>query len=59
MSEAVLISLITGGFGVLIAFVQRLRKENKTDHGFVVRTLERVETKLDTHINDHAKGEFD
>ena len=59
MSEAILVALITGGFGVMIAFVQVLRRENKSDHGFVVHTLDRIEGKLDNHIDGHAKGDFD
>lgn len=57
MTEAIVVALITGGFGVLIALVQRSRKENSNDHATVVKTLERVETKIDTHINDHARGD--
>lgn len=57
MTEAVLVALITGGFGVLIAIVQKGRKENATDHATVVRTLERVENKIDEHIGDHARGD--
>lgn len=57
MIEAVLVAVVTGAFGVLVALIQRGRKENATDHATVVRTLERVETKIDTHINDHARGD--
>lgn len=57
MTEAVLVALITGGFGVLIAIVQKGRKENSADHATVVRTLERVENKIDEHIGDHARGD--
>jgi len=57
MTEAVLVALITGGFGVLIAILQRFRKENANDHATVLHTLERVETKIDTHIGDHARGD--
>lgn len=57
MTEAVIVALITGGFGVLVAILQQFRKENATDHATVVRTLERVESKIDTHIGDHARGD--
>jgi len=57
MIEAVAVAGITGAFGVLVALIQRGRKENATDHATVVRTLERVESKIDTHINDHARGD--
>ncbi len=58
MTEAVLVAIITGGFGVLIVILQQFRKENATDHATVVRTLDRVETKIDTHIGDHARGDL-
>lgn len=57
MSEAIIVAVITGGFGLLVALVQKGRKENSTDHQTVVKTLERVEGKIDTHINDHARGD--
>jgi len=57
MIETLLVAVVTGAFGVLVALIQRGRKENATDHATVVRTLERVETKIDTHINDHARGD--
>jgi hypothetical protein len=57
MTEAVLVAIITGGFAVIVAVLQQFRKENATDHATVVRTLERVETKIDSHIGDHARGD--
>ena len=57
MTEAVLVAMITGGFGLLVALIQKGRKENATDHATVVRTLERVEGKIDEHIGDHARGD--
>ena len=57
MTEVVIVALITGGFGVLFAILQQFRKENAIDHTTVVRTLERVETRIDTHIGDHARGD--
>jgi len=58
MNEAVLVAIITGGFGVLSVLIQRSRKENRTDHGMVVEGLRRVEDKVDEHIRDHAKGDL-
>lgn len=58
MTEAVLVAIITGGFAVIVAVLQQFRKENATDHATVVRTLERVETKIDSHIGDHARGDL-
>lgn len=58
MSEAVLVAVISGGFGVIGILIQRSRKENRTDHGMVVEGLKRVEDKVDEHIRDHAKGDL-
>jgi hypothetical protein len=63
-SEAVQVALITGGFGVLIALVQKHAKENRADHGVVATKLDhlaeghtRIESKIDNHVTDHAKGQ--
>ena len=58
MSEAIIVALITGGFGLLVAILQQFRKENAIDHATVVATLERVEGKIDEHIRDHARGDL-
>lgn len=64
-AEAVQVALITGGFGVLIALIQKHAKENRADHGVVATKLDhlaaghdRLEAKIDGHVTDHAKGEF-
>ncbi|NBO53649.1 MAG: hypothetical protein EBU84_03435 [Actinobacteria bacterium] len=56
--EAVIVALISLVGGVLVALIQRNRKQEKAEHGMVMQTLTRVETKIDGHIADHAKGEF-
>jgi triphosphoribosyl-dephospho-CoA synthetase len=63
-------SVVTGSFGLLIAYVNRFRKENREDHMTVMdmlrhvnRSVLKVEDKidllddrLDTHIlKDHKK----
>ncbi len=55
----VVVALIGAVSVILVALVEKGRRENKDDHGRVVNALERIETKIDGHINDHAKGEFD
>ena len=62
-------SIVTGSFGLLIAYVNKFRKENREDHMTVMemlrlvnRNVVKVEDKvdllddrLDTHMNDdHA-----
>lgn len=53
MGESVLIALIGGGFSVVVALIHRLMKDNKHDHGIVANSLDRIETKIDRHIENH------
>jgi hypothetical protein len=55
----VVVALIGAVSVILVALVEKGRRENKSDHNLVVESLSRIETKIDGHINDHAKGEFD
>jgi len=62
-TAAVLGALITAVGGVLVAIINKFRKENHEDHGRVrealeqvSNTIERVEGKVDSHINWHATG---
>jgi hypothetical protein len=72
MNEAwamVIVSVVTGTFGVLIAYVNKFRKENREDHMTVMdmlrhvnRNVVKVEDKidllddrLDTHIHVEHK----
>lgn len=49
---------LIGVFGaIMVALIEKLRRENKADHGMVQGALGRIETKIDSHINDHAKGD--
>lgn len=59
----VLAAAITASGGVVVAILQRLRKENRTDHNHVTQRLDwihdamsRVETKVDGHIQWHVEG---
>jgi hypothetical protein len=56
MNEAIIVASIAAIGGVLAALVQGLRKENRDDHALVSNSLNRIETKLDNHIDDHLKG---
>lgn len=62
--ETVTVAVISTVGAVLVAMIQTLRKENRRDHGHVSTKLDdlaeghrRIETKIDTHINDHARGD--
>ena len=64
MSDAVLVAIITGGFGLIGSMVALLAKSNRREHGenghkldLLLKGHERIETKVDTHINDHARGD--
>lgn len=56
--EAIIVALIGLVGGVLAALIQHNRKEDKAEHGMLMNTVLRIETKIDGHIADHAKGEF-
>lgn len=55
MTEGIIIAVIVAVGGVLAALVQGLRKENRDDHATVAISLDRIENKLDNHIDDHLK----
>jgi hypothetical protein len=57
VNEAIIVASIAAIGGVLAALVQGLRKENRNDHAVVADSLNRIETKLDNHIEDHLKGD--
>jgi Na+-translocating ferredoxin:NAD+ oxidoreductase RnfG subunit len=57
--EAVLVAVIAAVGTILAALVQSMRKENRDDHAIVADSLDRIETKLDKHIDDHLKGNLD
>ena len=56
MNKTIIVAVIAAFGGVIAALVQGLRKENRTDHAVVANSLNRIETKLDDHIDDHLKG---
>lgn len=63
MSTPVLVALITGAFGIVVALIQSARRENRDDHAVVADTLRqihrdvhRVGQKVDRHIQWHAEG---
>lgn len=54
--------IIAGVFSVLVALIQKTRKENKQDHNMVYESLQNlhedvrdVGTKLDNHIDWHLR----
>jgi len=56
--ELITVAVIGAVGTVLAALVQGMRKENRDDHAIVADSLNRIETKLDNHIDDHLKGDI-
>lgn len=56
MSSEVAAAVVTGGFLVLIALIEKGRRDNNRDHGQNSDKLDRIEEKLDEHIGDHARA---
>lgn len=58
MTESIIVAVI-GAVGIVLAsLVQSLRRENRRDHATVSNSLNRIETKLDGHIDNHAAGVY-
>lgn len=54
METEVTVALITGGFGVVVAMIHRLSRDNRVDHGKVQTSLDRIESKVDEHLDGHS-----
>ena len=57
VGEAVVVAVIGATGTVLAGLFQAMRRENKDDHAMVSNALNRIETKLDDHIQDHVRGD--
>lgn len=62
MDMGIAIAVITGVFSVLVALIQKTRKENKVDHNMVYESIQELKedvrgvgNKLDNHIDWHLK----
>jgi hypothetical protein len=53
MEVEVVVSLVGGGFAVVVALISKIGRENKKDHGQVHRILGRIEEKIDNHVENH------
>lgn len=58
MSPELSAAIVTGGFLVLVALIERGRRQNNRDHGENAAKLDRIENKIDGHINDHARRDL-
>jgi len=61
--EAVIVAVIAGVFGILVALIEKGRKENKRDHGNVMDRLDLISSEIRSdirqvrgEISDHANG---
>ncbi len=68
--DATWAAVVTGSFALLMLLIEKGRRENIRDHGFVQEKLDglkqdihhidedvsHIEEKLDTHINDHLNS---
>tara|TARA_R110000822_G_scaffold121075_3_gene254798 strand:- start:239 stop:421 length:183 start_codon:yes stop_codon:yes gene_type:complete len=43
---------------VIVALIERSRRENERDHAIVADGIVRIEGKLDNHISDHVRASF-
>lgn len=53
METEVTVALITGGFAVVVAMIGKLSRDNRRDHGEVHDSLNRIEGKIDRHLDGH------
>jgi hypothetical protein len=49
----VVVSLVGGGFAVVVALITKMGHDNKKDHGIVHKALGRIEQKIDGHVENH------
>lgn len=63
MEASIVVALITGGFMVIVALINKFRHDNHDDHQTVMDTLQQVHQevrdvggKIDRHIEWHVEG---
>lgn len=53
MDAGLLAVTITGLFSVVVALIHRGFKRQHQDHGIIANSLDRIEQKIDRHIENH------
>jgi hypothetical protein len=53
MATEIMVSVVGGGFAVVVALISKVGRDNKKDHGQVHQTLGRIEQKIDGHLENH------
>ena len=56
MAVEVVVSLVGGGFAVLVALISKIGHDNRKDHGIVHTALGRIEQRIDGHVESHEKS---
>lgn len=57
ITEGIVIALIGLVGAVMVALIQRHRVESNASNEIISDSLNRIEIKLDDHIQDHLKGD--
>lgn len=57
ITEGIAIAFIGLIGAVMVALIQRHRVESSESNEVMADSLNRIESKLDGHINDHLKGD--
>ena len=57
ITEGIAVAFIGGIGAVMVALIQRHRVESAESNEVMADSLNRIENKLDGHINDHLKGD--
>lgn len=51
--NALLVAGITTGGTIIVALLEWSRRQNQRDHGIVATALNRIEVKIDKHLDEH------
>lgn len=62
METSIIVAIVTGTFAIIVALINKFRRENHDDHAIVMnelrnvgRQVERVGDKVDRHIEWHGQ----
>lgn len=58
MDNTIAVACIGVVGAVLVALIEKSRRDNERDHAIVSAGIDRIESKLDNHISDHVRASF-
>jgi hypothetical protein len=58
MESTIAVACIGVVGAVLVALIEKSRRNNERDHAIVSAGIDRIEGKLDSHIGDHVRASF-